>query len=201
MKIMQTVFYRLSIFILFSLSVSSCDDQPKPDAKDIAKDHNNAKFNDENKVKDAQFLVDAAEICLQEIQLAQLAQQNSIKKSVQKMGKTMQDEYTEYYSKLKDLSAKKAITIPSELSNKNKSLYKDLSFQIADDFDKKYFDLIVKDHKEAIEKFEKEASETNDLDIKAWTLGMLSDLRKNLAVIIDKKKIIMTTIHHIKLKV
>ena len=48
------------------------------------------------------------------------------------------------------------------------------------DFDKDYIDMMVKDHKEDIELFEKEAEKGNDADLKAWANAKLPTLREHL---------------------
>ena len=56
--------------------IPSCMNGNK-DSKDVAEKTNDQTLNDRKQEKDAQFLVDAAEISLEEIQLGQLAQTKS----------------------------------------------------------------------------------------------------------------------------
>ncbi len=58
-----------------TLGTTSCNDTPKEeDTKKVAEEHNEAKFNNRSTEKDAQYLVNVAEINLEEIKLGQLAQ-------------------------------------------------------------------------------------------------------------------------------
>ena len=67
-----------AIFILATLIMTSCSDKQKSDdSAKVAASENNAKFDNKKLEKDAQFLVDATEINLEEIQLGQLAQEKS----------------------------------------------------------------------------------------------------------------------------
>ena len=50
----------------------------------------------------------------------------------------------------------------------------------ASDFDKEYCDMMVKGHKDAIDKFEKAINDASDPDIKAWASSMLPALRIHL---------------------
>jgi predicted outer membrane protein len=165
----------------FILTAISCE--YKKDPIHIADDHNAVKFNDDDKKNDSRFFVSAAEALLQEIQLAKLAQNNSIKNNVRKIGEITEIEYDQFYFSLKQIAEKKMITIPSGVSNSKKKNYKDLSYEIADDFDKKYFDMTEKGHKDAIDLFEKIKNESTDSDLKIWAENVLPTLRKNLGYI------------------
>ena len=75
--------------ILLSLSLNSCKKEIKQeDPKEVAEDQNEAKFDDSNsKENDSEFLVDATEINLAEIEIGKLAQTKSTNPEVKKFGK------------------------------------------------------------------------------------------------------------------
>src|SRR5438105_3343278 len=75
---------------------------------------------------DAQFLKDAAEINLEEIQLGQLAQKNAVRDDVKELGKMMEEEHTKLFSELKELASKKAMTIPNAINEDGKDAYEKL---------------------------------------------------------------------------
>jgi len=173
--------------ILFG--ASSCMDNKKPeDTKDVAEEHNEAKFNNNKQEKDAEFLVKAAEINLDEISLGQLAQQNGRTFLVKELGKMMEDSHTKSLKDLTALAKKKMITIPTSPTNNSQEAYKKLNEKSGNDFDKKYADMMVNGHKEAIAVFEKASTDCNDSDIKESATAMLPDLRKNLDHAIDCQK-------------
>ncbi len=174
------------------VGTSSCTEsqrQQKPeDTKEVAEDRNEAKFNTAKSEKDAQFLVNAAEISLKEIKLGQLAQQNSKMLDVKEMGKMMENAHTKSFNDLKALALKKAITIPTSPTNDAEEAYKKLTDKDTK-FDKEYTDMMVKGHKDAIEIFEKAANDATDPDIKQWAAATLPILRTHLdyAMISQKK--------------
>ena len=89
---LKTILLNAILFMAITTVAVSCDMGSKgEDTKDIAEEHNDAKFNSTNKEEDAKFLVSAAEINLEEIQLGILAQQKSKLKSVTALGKMMED--------------------------------------------------------------------------------------------------------------
>ena len=175
------------------LGASSCTEsqkQQKPeDTKEVAEERNEAKFNTAKSEKDAQFLVNAAEISLQEIKLGQLAQLNSTKADVKEMGKMMENAHTKSLADLKALAMKKSITIPTAPTDDAEEAYKKLSPDKGTKFDKEYSDMMVKGHKDAIETFEKASTDATDADIKQWAAAALPTLRTHLdyAMICQKK--------------
>ena len=100
-----------AVFVLLFL-ISSYNNEKKPeDTKEVAEEHNDAKF-DNSKEKDAQFLVTAAEINLEEVNLGQLAQNKGTMADVKALGKMMETEHSAAQKDLQALAAKKQITLP-----------------------------------------------------------------------------------------
>lgn len=159
----------------------SCNEDAKVvDTKDLAEEHNEAKFDNTAKEKDAQFLVNAAEINLEEIELGQLAQQKSKNKLVTDLGKMMQEAHQTSMNDLTALAAKKVITIPNTATENAKEAFKKLDEKSGKEFDNDYCKLMVDGHTKAISIFDKASTESNDADIKAWALATLPTLREHL---------------------
>ena len=174
--LLHTAFITAVIF-----GASSCANNEKPaDSKEVAEDHNEAKFDNADKEKDAQFLVNAAEINLEEIKLGQLAQEKGSLAEVRDLGKMMVDAHNKAMNDLSALAKTKVVTIPSAPTDKADDAYKKLNEKTGNKFDKEYCDMMVDGHKEAISKFEKAAADAKDPDIKAWASNMLPELRTHL---------------------
>ena len=179
------------VLIVITLSgAASCTDTNKPeDTKDVAEEHNEAKFDNANKENDSQFLADAAEISLEEIQLGQLAQQKSSMSDVKELGIMMEKEHNKSLKELTALAAKKIITIPSSPTNDAINAYNKLNKKGGNDFDLEYCEMMVEGHKNAIALFEKASKESLDSDIREWASGTLPNLRVHLdhAITCQKK--------------
>jgi putative membrane protein len=188
-KIKKTMLAKKAMFkavlILTLFGTFSCNTDQTEDSKEIAEEHNEAKF--EN-TKDAQFLVNAAEINIEEILLGQLAQQNSIMTDVKELGKMMEKAHRKSLAQLSDLASAKQITIPTSSTDKAKSDYKKLSEKSGISFDKDYCNRMVSAHKDAISRFEKASTESNDADIREWATTTLPDLRKHLDYALNCQK-------------
>jgi putative membrane protein len=154
---------------------------PKPDdTKKLAEQENKAVIDDKDEKKDAQFLVDAAEINLEEIRLGQLAQQRGLAADVKELGKMMEDAHSRAQADLVALAGRKMINVPTTATEKGKDAYDKLSGKSGNDFDKEYCDMMVKGHKDAIDRFERESNNGEDPDIKNWAAAMLAPLHEHL---------------------
>jgi len=156
------------------------NDNKNEDPKDAAEDHNDAKFTTNNSEKDAQFLVDAADINLAEANMGKLAATQGMTKEVRELGEMMNREHQKAYDDLTALAKKKNITIPAAVSDNAQKNYNTLSEKRGSDFDKDFCDAMVTGHKDAIDKFENASKESTDPDIQTWASNMLPSLRTHL---------------------
>lgn len=179
-SILKTGFF--AVTLVMAMSVTSCKkDEAKPvDTEEVAKDNNDAKFDDTKKEDDAEFLVFAAGTNLEEVKLAQLAQTQGTLADVKELGKMMETAHKKAQSDLEGLATKKTITVPMAITEDGQEAYTKLMEKKGNDFDKAYADMMVDGHKKAIEKFEKASTEAVDPDVKAWATTMLPDLRTHL---------------------
>ena len=163
------------------LSIVSCGDNKKQeDPADVAEDHNDAKF-EQSKEKDAQFMVDAATINQEEIQLGQLAQSKATAADVKELANMMVTEHTKALEELKGLAAKKGVTLPASLSTDKMDDYNKMMEKSNNDFDKAYSQKMVDGHKDAIKKFEDVANDQDrDAEVRDWANKMLPSLRTHL---------------------
>ena len=188
---LQIIFVSTVIF-----GAASCEEKEhdhtasdKPVTSDVAEDQNDGKFNKNDDEKNAAFLVKAAEINLEEISLGKLAQKKSTNKDVKDFGKMMETAHTKALADLQKLAAKKSISIPTELNQEAKNLYQKLDGKSEKEFNKDYADKMVSGHKDAIDLFEKQSTESSDEDIRTWATTMLPELRTHLdhAIAVQEK--------------
>jgi putative membrane protein len=179
---------KATFFATLLLLVSCTNNQGTEDSKDVAEERNDAKFDDNKQQQDAQFLVNAAEINLEEIQLGQLAQQKGTVTHVKELGKMMEDAHTKSLRDLTALAAKKRITIPTSSTDNGRDLYQKLNEKSGKDFDKAYADMMVNRHKDAIAAFEDAATDSHDADIKNWATTTLPTLRTHMDHSLDCQK-------------
>jgi putative membrane protein len=165
----------------FTLSLVSCGNQAKQeDAKDVAEDTNEEKFDDSKIEKDTEFAVKVADAGMLEVELGKLAQTNGSHPEVKKFAQMMVDDHTAANNELKTVAQQKNITLPAAMGEKCQKKYNDLAEKKGEEFDKDYISFMVSDHKDVVDMFEKEAENGNDPDLKAWASQKISALRHHL---------------------
>jgi putative membrane protein len=173
---MKSIIYYLLVFCL----VTACSKNDSTDSKEMAEEENKDKLENTDLKKDAEFAVAAADGGLLEVKLGEIAIKNASSAQVREFGKKMVEEHGKGNAQLKALAEQKGISIPTVLSDKNQKLMDDLALKTGTDFDKAYADLMVKDHKEDIEEFKKEAEKGEDPELRAWAAGILPTLEHHL---------------------
>ncbi|HEU4496308.1 MAG TPA: DUF4142 domain-containing protein [Flavobacterium sp.] len=185
-----------ALFLLGTLSLSSCKNENKAeDPKEVAEDQNETKFEESDaKEDDSQFLVDAAETDLKEIEIGKLAQQKGTDPEVKAFGKMLVDDHTKSSGEVKALAQRKNISIPAALTEKGKEGYDELNEKTGADFDKKFAEMMVDGHQKAISKMNDAAEKAADEEIRVWATSKVPTLTQHLEHAkmlkekIDKKK-------------
>ncbi len=129
---------------------------------------------------DSKFIKEAAEGGMAEVQLGQLAQQKASSQEVKDFGSRMVADHSKANDKLKDIASKQGVTMPTELSMKDRLLHKRLSGLSGADFDRAYMEAMVKDHKADIAEFQKEAESGKDPMVKDFASQTLPTLKEHL---------------------
>ncbi len=177
----KKIVFNIAVVTSVSFLMNSCNNNAKPeDTKEVAEEHNEAKFESKFEEKDAQFLVNTAEMDLEEILLGQLAQERGTNSSVKNLGKMMIQTHEQNLKDLTVLAGKKSITIPSSTTDKGQKAYQTLNTKMGKEFDKAYCDMIVTDHRNAISLFDKASVESKDGDVSQWATETLPELRTHL---------------------
>ena len=161
--------------------VASCgSNNNSTDSKTTATDENKDKFDSTAILADTKFAVGAADGGMMEVKLGQLALTNGSSSSVKKLGQMMIDDHGKANAELMGVAKTKNITIPDKLSDKCQSKYDDMTKKKGVDFDKAYVDLMMKDHKDAIDDFKKESEKGKDNDLRKWAADKLPTLEHHL---------------------
>lgn len=191
MNTIKSIFINISFALALTLSLSMCSDnknnaneatdatKPKEDSKAIAEEHNDAKFDSNKLEKRAQVMVNAAEMNLEQIQFAQIAQRNG-SPEIREIAAMIEKEHSKAQQELKTLAASKIVTIPTTVTEDGMNEYNKIDKKEGADFNKAYCDIVVNSHKQAISDLEKVATDNDDSDIRNWATSMLPGLRTHL---------------------
>jgi len=132
---------------------------------------------DEN---DAEFMVEAASGGMMEVELGNMAQQKSSNARVKGFGEMMVRDHSGANEELKNLASLKNVTLPATMGDKHQKNVNNLRDKPAKDFDKAYINMMIDDHKEDINKFERAASNAKSPDVKSYAAKTLPVLRVHL---------------------
>jgi len=137
---------------------------------------NNAAVDNES----SDFAVKAANGGMMEVQLGELAQKNASSARVKAFGQMMVNDHSKANNDLKTLAASKNIILPDSVSGPQKDHIDELQQKTGTDFDKAYMDMMVDDHKEDVDMFEKASNNLKDADLKSFAATTLPTLRNHL---------------------
>lgn len=181
---MKTPFLKTSLLaatLMMALPFVSCKkDNTQTDTEEVADEKNDAKFDDTEAEGDADFLMKAAEINMDEIALGQLAQTKGTAQTVKDLGKMMETEHSKALDELKALAASKNVSIPTGPTEDSQETLRKFQEKKAGEFDRDYADKMVEGHQDAISKFERAATDATDADVREWATKMLPSLRLHL---------------------
>jgi putative membrane protein len=173
----------LPLMALSLLVTTSCNNAEQNDSAEVAEERNEQKADSanlgDNMENAMDFAVEAASGGLMEVELGKLAATNAASPKVKEFGQTMVKDHGKANEELKALAAQKNISIPSTPGEKHQSHIEELKTKKGADFDKAYMSMMVEDHEEDINKFEKASQNDKDADIKAFASKTLPVLRQH----------------------
>ncbi len=205
---MKKIILNSFLALAMCFAMASCDNagQQSNDAVETADDVNEEKMESagmsDNMEDAAEFAVNAASSSMFEVEAGKLAQQKASSKEVKDFGKRMVEDHTKASKELKDLAAKKNITLPTAMSAEYQEKIDKLSGLSGAEFDKEYMSIMDDAHDKDVKMF-KEVAEDNDADaeIKAFasknlpTLQMhdeMADSKEEMANNKDRDTIVVT---------
>ncbi len=131
---------------------------------------------------DKTFITKAAEGGTAEVQMAQLAQQKSQDASVKQFAQDMIDDHTPNNEKLASLATQKGITAPTEPNAAQQKMLTKLQGLDGAKFDHAYLTGQVKAHQAMLKLFEREATNGQDTDVKAFAEATVPTIQKHLTM-------------------
>ena len=105
---------------------------------------------------DKSFMMEAAEGGIAEVQLGQMAQQKGSSQEVKDFGRRLEQDHTKANDQLKTIAQQRQVSLPTDTDAKHKAAITKLNGLSGAEFDKVFGQMMVKDHREDIKKFEKE---------------------------------------------
>lgn len=131
--------------------------------------------------QDTQFLRQAAEAGIFEMQASQLAMQNATQERVKEFARLMLVEHEKIDGDLKSLAMMRKIELPIDLEGDRQETLDALQQDTGEEFDKRYVEQIaVEAHKHAVTLFTEASEKSDDDEIKAFAGKTVKMLRQHL---------------------
>jgi putative membrane protein len=131
-------------------------------------------------ISDQTFVVDAARGNLAEIELGKLAAEKASSEDVKKFGQHMVDDHSKALEELKKIASQKNIQLPSDIDPKEKALRDRLSKLSGPAFDRTYMQAMLRDHRQVVNEFKREATSGKDPDVKTFASTTLPTIEEHL---------------------
>ncbi len=129
---------------------------------------------------DSEFVTEAAQGGLMEVQLGKLAQEKASDEKVKEFGKRMEQDHGKANAELQKIASDKGIQLAADLDKKHKSKVDKLAKLSGAEFDRRYMQDMVSDHKEDVKKFQRVADKGKDSDLKKFSSQTLPTLKEHL---------------------
>jgi putative membrane protein len=129
---------------------------------------------------DRKFVMQTLQHGMAEVELGKLASEKASNDSVKQFGQRMVDDHGKAGDELKKIAQDKGITPPAEMDGKHRKLHDRLSKMSGAEFDRAYVDEMVKDHRNDVKEFQREAKNAKDPDVKSFASKTLPTLQDHL---------------------
>jgi putative membrane protein len=131
-------------------------------------------------IGDRQFIKEAADGGMAEVELGQLAADKASRPEVKAFAERMVKDHSQANDQLKQIAAQKGVTLPSSPSAKHEAMKDKLSKLSGDAFDQAYMSSMLKDHQKDVAAFQKESTSGQDPDVKQFAAQTLPTLKDHL---------------------
>ena len=133
-----------------------------------------------SQLADHQFIKDAAEGGMAEVELGRLASEKASSNEVRKFGQRMVEDHQKANDRLKEIATKKGVDLPIEPNAEQKTTKERLSKLSGEAFDKAYVETMLKDHRKDVAEFQKESNNGRDPDVRQFASESLPTLKDHL---------------------
>ncbi len=134
---------------------------------------------------DRNFLMEAAQGGMAEVELGRLASQKAQNPEVKRFGERMVTDHSKANDELKQLATQKGVTLPTDLGAEQKQEMDRLSKLSGAAFDREYMKLMVEDHDKDVKAFQDEANRATDPDVRSFASKILPIITEHQKVAHD----------------
>jgi putative membrane protein len=129
---------------------------------------------------DTTFMRNAAADGMAEVQMGQMALQQSSDAQVKQLAQRIVDDHTKAGAQLKALADSKQVTLPTVPGADAQKEGKSLQMKKSSAFDQAWSKAMVNDHQKAVKMFTQEGKQAKDADVRQFALNTLPTLNAHL---------------------
>ena len=126
---------------------------------------------------DQQFMKEAASGGMAEVDLGRLAARKGRNAQVRSFGKRMVRDHSKAAAELKSLASRKHVTLPTTMTDEQKTEKANLMKLSGAEFDREYMRMMVEDHDKDVGDFQQKSTDASDAALKAWVTKTLPTLQ------------------------
>jgi putative membrane protein len=129
--------------------------------------------------EDKEFLKNASEMGLTEVELGKLAAEKGGSAEVKALGKKLMADHKKSNAELAKLAKSKKVELKMDETAAQKQMIAAFEKKSGAEFDKEFREHVAKDHEKAIKTFSDAAKDTKDPDVKAFAEKNLAALKEH----------------------
>ncbi len=168
----------LLLLALAAFTFQSCGgSDKKEDSTEVAEDANEKTGNVAD--KDSEFIVNAASGGMLEVELGKMAQEKGASQRVKDFGAMLVKDHSAANEELKTLAGQKGVVLPATLGDDHQKHVDELAKLSGAEFDKRFAEIMEKDHDEDLKEFKEIADDGKDADLKAFAAKTLPTLQQH----------------------
>ena len=130
---------------------------------------------------DRNFIEEAAQGGMAEVEHGKLAEQRATSPQVKQFAQRMVQDHTKAGDELKAIASARGVTPPATMDRKHQRAMEKLGKLSGAEFDREYMKHMVDAHKQTVSLFEKQAKSGKDGDLKSYAIKTLPTLKDHLA--------------------
>jgi putative membrane protein len=131
---------------------------------------------------DRNFVAEAAQAGMAEVEHGNLAAQRATNPQVKQYAQRMVQDHTKANDELKAIASARGLTPPTAMDRKHHRAMEKLGKLNGPEFDREYMKHMVDDHKKTVSLFEKQAKSGKDGDLKSFAVKTLPILQEHLTL-------------------
>ncbi len=135
--------------------------------------------------EDRNFVMEAAQGGMMEVQMGKLAQQNGQSDAVKQFGKRLEDDHSKANQELMGIAQKLGVSVPAALDKKHQGKVDKMSKVKAQDFDRRFAKEMVDDHEKDVKAFKKQADKGKNAELKQFASQAVPTLEEHLKMARD----------------